>query len=319
MRFVRVSTSNGPRTGVLRDDGVIEVSASPERLSEFFGDDGASLHEFAERVQAAPANETSITTAELLQPVDPVAMRDFMAFEEHVLPSWRRDGMSRGPDVWYERPIGYLSNAAKLCGPTDPVEIPGGSAQLDFELEVGAIVGRTASSVTPEQAGGYIAGFVVLCDWSARDIQFREMTGRLGPFKGKDFASSLGPIFVTPDEIDDVRAGNGYDLEMVSRVNGRIYGADKWSSIYWSLEELVSYASWNSCVEAGSLVGSGTCQGGCILELSLRHGDAEYSWLAPGDLVSLEIDRLGAINASITPSVRGPWPGLRPQSAAAGS
>ena len=108
-------------------------------------------------------------------------MRDFMVFEEHVLPAWRDSGLTRGPDVWYEQPIGYLSNVANILGPRDAVEMPGGTQRLDFELEVGAILGRAARSVTPEQAAGYIAGFTVLCDWTARDIQFREMDGRLGP------------------------------------------------------------------------------------------------------------------------------------------
>ena len=104
-------------------------------------------------------------------------MRDFMVFEEHVLPSWRKSGMSRGPDVWYEQPIGYFSNAATIRGPRDPIEIPGGSERLDFELEVGAVIGREAVSVPPDGAADRIAGFCILCDWSARDLQFREMDG----------------------------------------------------------------------------------------------------------------------------------------------
>jgi hypothetical protein len=139
-------------------------------------------------------------------------------------------------------------------------------------------MGREAASLTPEQAAGHIAGFVILSDWSARDLQFREMDGRLGPFKGKDFGSSIGPIFVTPDEIEGRRQGNGYDLEMTSTVNGRRYGADRWTSAYWSMEDLISYASWNSRVESGSMIGSGTCQGGCILELSLRNSPQAYPW-----------------------------------------
>ena len=276
MRFIKAATADGPRLGVLRVDDVVELSESASRIEEYIGDDGEMLAQLADRIGAAPAGEIPIDELALLRPVDPLAMRDFMIFEEHVLPAWRESGLTRGPDVWYEQPVGYLSNVANILGPRDAVEMPGGTQRLDFELEVGAILGRAARSVTPEQAAGYIAGFTVLCDWTARDIQFREMDGRLGPFKGKDFASSLGPVFVTPDELVDCRSGAGYDLTMTSTVNGRVYGSDKWSSAYWSFEELVSYASWNTCVEAGSLIGSGTCQGGCILELSLRHGGEEY-------------------------------------------
>jgi 2-keto-4-pentenoate hydratase/2-oxohepta-3-ene-1,7-dioic acid hydratase in catechol pathway len=311
MRFIKAGTPEGPRLGLLRDDDVAELSPTETRLEDHFGDDGELLEQLGSRIHAAPADEAPLDMLALLRPVDPVAMRDFMVFEEHVLPAWRSLGMDRGPDVWYERPIGYLSNVASILGPRDAVEIPGGSQQLDFELEAGAILGRAARSLTPDQAGACIAGFVVLCDWSARDLQFREMDGKLGPFKGKDFASSLGAVFVTPDEIADSRSGNGYDLRMTSRVNGRVYGTDQWSSAYWSFEELISYSSWNTCVEADSLVGSGTCQGGCILELSLRHGADEYPWLAPGDDVSLSIERLGSINANVAAPARGAWPGLR--------
>jgi len=137
------------------------------------------------------------------------------------------------------------------------------------------------------------------------------MDGRLGPFKGKDFGSSLGPIFVTPDEIEHRRSGTGFDLEMTSAVNGKRYGGDHWSSAYWSFEELISYASWNSRVEAGSLLGSGTCQGGCILELSIRHSPEEYPWLAAGDEVSLGIELMGEIRATVQASARGAWPGYK--------
>jgi 2-keto-4-pentenoate hydratase/2-oxohepta-3-ene-1,7-dioic acid hydratase in catechol pathway len=314
VRFIKAATPEGPRLGVLRDDDVVALSPSEARLEDHFGDDGELLDRLGARIHASPADEAQIDTVALLRPVDPVAMRDFMVFEEHVLPAWRHSGLTRGPDVWYERPIGYFSNVANILGPRDAIEIPGGSERLDFELEVGGILGRPARSLTPEQAGACIAGFVVLCDWSARDVQFREMEGRLGPFKGKDFASSLGPIFVTPDEIEDRRSGRGYDLLMTAKVNDRVYGTDKWSSAYWSFEELVSYASWNTCVEAGSLIGSGTCQGGCILELSLRHSAAEYAWLAPGDQVSLSIERLGSIRARVDSPARGAWPGVRASS-----
>ena len=311
MRFIKTVTPEGPRLGVLRDDDVVALAASESRLEDHFGDDGELLVALGASIQAAPADEAHIDSLALLRPVDPVAMRDFMVFEEHVLPAWRSMGMTRGPDVWYERPIGYLSNAANILGPQDAIEIPGGSERLDFELEVGAILGREARSLTPEQAGAYIAGFVVLCDWSARDLQFREMDGKLGPFKGKDFASSLGGVFVTPDELEDRRSGRGYDLLMTAEVNDRVYGSDSWSSAYWSFEELISYSSWNTRVEGGSLIGSGTCQGGCILELSLRHGEAEYPWLTAGDQVSLAIERLGSIQARVEAPARGAWPGLR--------
>jgi 2-keto-4-pentenoate hydratase/2-oxohepta-3-ene-1,7-dioic acid hydratase in catechol pathway len=311
MRFVRVQTPAGPRVGRVRDDQIVELAEQESHLEPHLGDDGEGLARLAAAIQANPSGEHDLGDLRLLKPVEPVAMRDFMVFEEHVLPAWRQSGLSRGPDVWYEQPVGYFSNAATIRGPRDDIEIPGGCLDMDFELEVGAVIGREAVSVSPEHAGRHIAGFVVLSDWSARDLQFREMDGRLGPFKGKDFGSSLGPIFVTPDEIESRRSGNGYDLEMTSTVNGRQYGADRWSSAYWSMEELVSYSSWNSRVEAGSIIGSGTCQGGCILELAIRHSQTEFPWLVGGDEVRLAVETLGEIRANVTTATRAAWPGRK--------
>jgi 2-keto-4-pentenoate hydratase/2-oxohepta-3-ene-1,7-dioic acid hydratase in catechol pathway len=316
MRFVRALTPAGPRVGVLTGDDAVALSESTTDLEPTFGDDGTRLLELGEGIVASPASVASMASLSLLAPVTPPSMRDFMVFEEHVLPGWRAAGMSRGPDVWYRQPIGYFSNAATLRGPRDAIEIPGGSQRLDFELEVGAIIGRRVESVTPEQATGLVAGYLILCDWSARDTQFAEMDGRLGPFKGKDFGSSLGPVFVTPDEIEDRRSGTGFELAMTSAVNGRRYGGDEWTSAYWSFEELISYASWNSRIDPGSLIGSGTCQGGCILELSTRHSPQEYPWLADGDEVTLGIETMGEIRASVMAAARGAWPGYKTESAA---
>jgi 2-keto-4-pentenoate hydratase/2-oxohepta-3-ene-1,7-dioic acid hydratase in catechol pathway len=297
MRFVKARTADGPRVGVLTSDGTVALSAN--------------LHDLGAAIAASPGSESPVRSLHLIKPVTPPSMRDFMVFEEHIAPAWRREGMQRGPDVWYEQPIGYFSNAASLLGPREPIEIPGESVRLDFELEVGAVVSRTLRSASQDEAEAAIAGYLILCDWSARDTQFREMEGRLGPFKGKDFATSLGPIFVTPDELAPRRSGTGYDLLMTASVNGREYGHDHWSSAYWSFPELISYSSWNSVVEAGALIGSGTCQGGCILELSIRHSPDKFPYLTAGDHVSLKIETLGEITATIQPARRGQWPGVR--------
>lgn len=311
MRFVRVRTAEGPRIGVLGDDGTVAVAPGLSELEPLFGDGGAELRAAGTRIAEDPAAVAPVSELELLAPVRPTAIRDFMAFEEHVAPYWRQNGLSRGPDVWYERPIGYQSTASTVLGPAEPVRIPGGCAAFDFELEIGAVVDRDLQSASPEEAAGAVAGYLVLCDWSARDLQAREMEAQLGPFKGKDSATSLGPVLATPDELAGRRAGKGYDLAMAATVNGREYGKDNWSSAYWSFEELLSYASWNSRVERGSIAGSGTCQGGCIFELSLRHSPEEFPWLAEGDQVQLDVELLGSISARVEPPTVGPWPGLR--------
>lgn len=310
MRFVRARTDSGVRVGVIDPDGMVSLSTDVTSIEPHLSGGGDSLDALAAHIRAT-ATRADVADLDLTRPVDPTSMRDFMVFEQHAVPSWRARGMPSGPDVWFEQPIGYFSNAASLLGPADDVETPGGSQQLDFELEVGAVIGREARSITPEQAAAHIAGYVIVCDWSARDLQFREMEGQLGPFKGKDFASSLGSVFVTPDELADRRSGTGFDLTMTASVNGRVYGTDRWASAYWSLEELLSYASWNSTVEAGALIATGTCQGGCILELSLRHGAAEYPYLVAGDRVDLVVEELGSIRAGVRPASRGEWPARR--------
>lgn len=311
MRFVKASIDGAPRIGIVREDDAVAISRVETALEDHFGDDGSHLQELAERILADPVTEAALDDLVLLAPVQPTSMRDFMVFEEHILPLFRARGDQRPPDVWYERPIGYFSNVASIHGPRDAIAVPGGSERLDFELEIGAIVGRTARSVTEGAAGTHIAGYLILCDWSARDLQRREMEGGLGPLKGKDFTSSLGPVLVTPDEIAERRKDKGYDLEMTSAVNGRRYGGDVWSSATWSFEELLSYASWNSVVESGALIGSGTCQGGCISELSTRNGPEDFPWLTDGDEVELTVEAMGSIRARITPSERGEWPHLR--------
>jgi 2-keto-4-pentenoate hydratase/2-oxohepta-3-ene-1,7-dioic acid hydratase in catechol pathway len=311
MRFVKAKVEGGPRVGIVRDDDVVLLSREVVALEHYFGDDGSKLHDLGEAIASDPLTELAFGDLELAAPVQPTSVRDFMTFEQHILPAWRAAGLERGLDVWYERPIGYFSNAASLLGPCDPVVTPSATARLDFELEVGAIVGRAARSVSPSEAANYIAGYLIFCDWSARDVQAREMEGHLGPFKGKDFAGSLGPIFVTPDHIADYRRGRGYDLEMISTVNGRVYGRDVWASASWSMEELISYASWDSAIEQGGLIATGTCGGGCILELSLRHSDGEHPWLVPGDKVNLGIKLMGEIDAEVVAPVRESWPGMR--------
>ncbi len=307
MRFVKARTADGPRIGVVGADDTVALSATETALDGHL----ESLPDLGAAIIASPASQAPLASLDLLKPVDPPSMRDFMVFEEHIKPAWNRAGLERGPNVWYEQPIGYFSNASTLRGPRESIEIPGASTQLDFELEVGAVLNRTVRSITSDEAASCIAGYLILCDWSARDTQFYEMEGRLGPYKGKDFASSLGPIFVTPDELSAKRSGNGYDLLMTATINGREYGHDRWSSAYWSFEDLISYASWNSVVDRGSLIGSGTCQGGCILELSIRHSSEEFPWLVGGDHVSLAIEGMGSIEATVTPAERGAWPHLR--------
>jgi 2-keto-4-pentenoate hydratase/2-oxohepta-3-ene-1,7-dioic acid hydratase in catechol pathway len=281
-------------------DGVLYALASPARLIDLLGDDGTQLSAAARRARSDPWETVAVDEATLRAPIPvPPSIRDFMAFEEHVVTSTEALGHSVDP-VWYEMPLFYFTNPAAVLGPRDAVAISPGSQQWDYELEIAAVVGRGGRDLDPAKAEDHIAGYLILCDWSARDIQAAEMLGLLGPAKGKDSATSLGPWLVTPDELAPRRAGNAYDLEMTASVNGRRWSTGNMSTIYWSFGQLLAYASRGTALRPGDIIGSGTVGTGCILELSRVHGSEAYPWLAPGDNVSLEITGLGAIDAAVT-------------------
>lgn len=299
MRWLTYLSSEGrERVGLLRGETVHGLPGDL-RLLDLLGDDGERIRAAAQQATDAPAEVVSLDGLHPRPPIPvPPSIRDFMAFEEHVVTSHAAIGLAVDPG-WYERPAFYFTNPASLRGARDEIAVPPGSAALDFELEVAAVVGREGADLTPESAEEHIAGFVLFCDWSARDLQSEEMRLHLGPAKGKDFASSLGPWMVTPDELADREASRGFDLEMRASVNGRSYSTGNLADLYWSFGEMLAYASRGTRVVPGDLIGSGTVGTGCILELSAVHGEQAYPYLVPGDRIRLEADRLGAIDAAV--------------------
>jgi 2-keto-4-pentenoate hydratase/2-oxohepta-3-ene-1,7-dioic acid hydratase in catechol pathway len=296
MRWVTFTRADDPaeRTGLVVD-GRIHACASGTTLLSLLGDDGERLATAAESVRSDPRDVVDLDAAHLRAPVPhPPTVRDFYAFEQHVRTARQRRGLEMDPD-WYELPVFYFSNPYAICGPDDVVPIPPGCAEMDYELEVAAIVGMRGADLTPEDARRNIAGYCVMNDWSARDVQRREMKLSMGPVKGKDFATSIGPMLVTPDELEDTRRNRSYDLAMTATVNGVEYSRASLADIFWSFEEMLAYASRGTRVEAGDIIGSGTCGTGCILELSMVHGHERYPWLRPGDVVELAVERLGTL------------------------
>jgi 2-keto-4-pentenoate hydratase/2-oxohepta-3-ene-1,7-dioic acid hydratase in catechol pathway len=240
----------------------------------------------------------------LLPPVYPVAMRDFLTFEAHV------EGVSKGmqgatsvPDEWYAAPSFLFMAPHAVHGPYDDVAMPPDTERLDFELELAAVICRDVRNATPEQARAAIGGYCVMNDWSARDVQGREMKLGLGPSKGKDFATTIGPWVVTADELDDCRDADGFlDLEMSVRVNGVRVGGDRSANMGWSFEQMVSYASRASWVKAGEVIASGTCASGALAESWGRTGRLTPPPLQVGDVVEMAIDRLGTIRNEVVRS-----------------
>jgi fumarylacetoacetate (FAA) hydrolase len=227
----------------------------------------------------------------------PVSMRDFYAFEGHVATIWRRRG-GEVPEAWYRLPIFYFGNVSEIRGPEEPVWAPLGSAELDFELEVGAVVDASARDLDPDRAEDAIGGYCILNDWSARDLQRDETTVRLGPAKGKDFATTIGPWLVTPDELSDARSpgSTGPDLAMTAEVNGTAISHGTWSAAQFSFGQMLARASADALLRPGDLIGSGTVGTGCLLEVK---DDTLGRYLQPGDAVTLRIERLGELRTPI--------------------
>jgi fumarylacetoacetate (FAA) hydrolase len=227
----------------------------------------------------------------------PPSLRDFYAFERHVATMWQRRG-GEVPEAWYRLPIFYFGNVSEIRGPDDPVWAPLGSAELDFELEVGAVLDSPGRDLDPKRAEEAIGGYCILNDWSARDLQREETTVRLGPAKGKDFATTIGPWLVTPDELADARApgSTGPDLAMTAEVNGQAISHGRWSAARFSFGQMLARASAEVLLRPGDLVGSGTVGTGCLLEVK---DETLGRYLQPGDVVTLRIERLGELRTPI--------------------
>ena len=251
--------------GRIEGDTVVQLAA--QTLQSFFTGGGTARRHA----------EYALADVEFRAPVlHPPSVRDFYAFEEHVKTARAARGLDVPPE-WYEIPVFYFSNPAAIYGPGDEIPSPPDTSELDYELEVAAIIG----------AEGRIGGFTIMNDWSARDLQRAEMKVGLGPSKGKDFATSLGPILVTSDEFD------GKSGTMVARVNGEERSRGELADMYHSWEAIAAHAARNTKLHPGDVLGSGTVGTGCILE----HGDGR--WLQRGDVVELEVDGIGVLRNTV--------------------
>ncbi|MFF4117945.1 fumarylacetoacetate hydrolase family protein [Streptomyces sp. NPDC001714] len=302
MRFATWESAGRRAAGVVGEHGLHALPGTTTVLDLV----RAGLQAALEAGAAALDNSspTPIHSVRLLPPLQPPTVRDFAAFEEHVEGVVR--SVSGGGVVepeWYEAPAFYFTNPYALTGAHDDVPVPPGSHVLDFELEVATVIGKDGASLTPEEARDHVFGYTVLNDWSARDLQGREMKVGLGPAKGKDFATTLGPWLVTADELDAYRDDEGFlQLDMRVSVNGTEVGQDLLSNMSWTFEELIAYASRGTWVKAGDVLGSGTCgNGGCLGELWGRRGTRTPPPLEPGDIVEMTVEGIGSIRNRVVP------------------
>ncbi|WP_404429510.1 fumarylacetoacetate hydrolase family protein [Microbacterium lacus] len=298
MRIARWKHGAEIGEGFVIGDGVVPFPDGL-RVAEVLAEGLDAAHALFTRVDTATA--TPLADVRLLAPLVPAAIRDFVAFEEHVEGvSASVDGKSEVVPEWYQAPTFYFTNPHTVLGPGDTVSPPK-TERLDFELELAVVIGSSPGSdganLTAEAAARHIFGYTIMNDWSARDVQSREMKVRLGPAKGKDFGTTLGPWIVTADELAPFLDADGFlAVHAEVFVNGTLIGEDLVSNMGWPFPELVAYAARNSRVVPGDVLGSGTVgNGGCLGELWGRAGELTPPPLAEGDEVRMTVEGIGEL------------------------
>lgn len=299
MKFVTYSASGIPaRPGLLTEDGILPLPFDTMLDLIHAGEKGLDAVRNTPHENLLPLYE-----ARLHAPIPrPPTLRDFYAFEQHV----KTANQNRGRDVpenWYKFPAFYFTNPNSIFGPDEEVPYPPYTQALDYELEIAAIIGKAGVNIQAEDAPKHIFGYTIFNDWSARDVQREEMKVALGPAKGKDFASSLGPVIATAEEFASEAADSPkatgkpgvYEAAMVARVNGEERSRGNFRDIYWSLGQIIARASESAMLYPGDVIGSGTVGTGCLLELTKGEGP----WLQPGDVIELEIEGIGILRNTV--------------------
>jgi len=211
----------------------------------------------------------------------PHSIRDYLCFAEHA----SKSGTRQLSPFWYKMPVCYKGNPDSVIGPEEVIPWPRYSDFLDFELEYGIYIGKEGRNIPREKAQEYIAGYTIFNDVSARDIQMEEMDAKLGPVKGKDFCSVMGPCLATPGEI------NPQNTRMIARINGEVWSDNNSGTSYWTWEQIIEFASMEETLHPGDFLGSGTVGKGCGSELG--------RYLNPGDIVELEVEGIGILRNKV--------------------
>lgn len=303
MKLLTYDAATGPRAGVVVDGRVLDIGTllgEPDGLQDI----RALLelpNEPLTRLKSAVGSASASSgvplgdlclRAPILQPP---TVRDFMVYEGHA----NAGGTRQLSDAWYRLPIFYFSNPLCIFGPEDAVPYPSASEQLDYELELAAVIGKEARNVAEADAFSHIAGFTIFNDWSCRDLQRDEMEARLGPAKGKDSASSLGPWIVTTDELAPFIRDGRLHVRCTLKVNGVLWMENNAGIMYHTWGAMIERASRDSRLVPGDVLGGGTVTGGSIGE-AIRNGfPARY--LEPGDVVEIEVEGIGVLRNTIAP------------------
>jgi 2-keto-4-pentenoate hydratase/2-oxohepta-3-ene-1,7-dioic acid hydratase in catechol pathway len=298
VKIARFEFDGTTRLGIVEADRIQPLAAGVDQLHLL----AASPTERQEIVDRSADGPTlAVSDVRLRASIEPTSLRDFLTFEEHLVGSLKILGATEPHPVWYEMPVFTFYNRNVALGPGDPVAVPPGCELLDFELELGVVIGRAGKDLTPEQAGEHIAGYTLFNDWSARDLMKPVIPFGMGPMKGKDFANSFGPWIVTADELEHYRRDDRLALELHVELNGVPLpaGGDNSVNMAWSFEEMIAFASRGAELKPGDVLASGTCGGGCLLEYWAHLDTEQVPPLRPGDEVTLVAEGIGAMSNTI--------------------
>ena len=313
MKLVSYKTEDREHLGVFVNGHIYNLNSCdkliPDNMNEFLWG-GPELMEHAARVneeiRSGKIEAKEELFFELMAPVPhPTSCRDGYAFRQHVASARRNRKLDMIPE-FDQYPIFYFTNHNAVQGPGEIECMPDHFQKLDFELEVAVVLNKKGRNITAAEADSFIAGYMIMNDMSARTLQMEEMLLNLGPAKGKDFSTVIGPWLVTPDELEQYKVpakpghtGNAYNLEMKCVVNGKQVSAGNMADMDWTFAEIIERAAYGCNVLPGDVIGSGTVGTGCFLELNgtgvLNNADYEPQWLLPGDLVEMEVTGLGML------------------------
>lgn len=295
--------AGGPlRTGVVVGDAVHALAPGASLLGLLVDGD---LERAGASARDEPADVVALGAVRLSAPIPrPPSVRDGLCFLDHLRNTRRTTGQSEELEaVWHQTPAFYFSNPTNILGPHDDVPIAPGSAWFDLELEVAAVVGRPGRDLDPATAEEHIAGYTLMCDWSARDVQVREIQQGIGPAKAKDCGTTLGPELVTVDELERYRRDGRLALELSAEVNGRTLTTGSLAQMDWTFGDLLAYASRGVELQSGDVIGSGTVPMGCLVEHLDTTPDRFERWLGPGDEVVLRGQGLGSTRQRVVAGV----------------
>ena len=304
MRWVTYVGNEGVRTGVVDEDTIFGLGPDVTLLGLI--DHGSqTLADAGRAARRAPEEVHRLSDVRLLAPLPrPTSIRDGLCFLDHLRGCRRALGMSPDLDqAWSEGPGFYFTNPGAIVGPYDDVPIAAGSRWFDLELEVGVVIGTTGRDLHPARAEQSIIGYTLYNDWTARDHQVRDLALQIGMGKSKDSATTLGPMLVTPDELEPFRNSDArLAIELSATINGEELTRGSLDQMDWTFNELIAYISRGVDLYPGDVIGSGTVPGGCLLEHVNTPDPADFSrWLQPGDVVTLSGQGLGETRQTVVP------------------